>query len=108
MLNNADPLAKFLLASRTCPSNMFDLRSQLLAAGATIKTTLVANRGFHNPKTKHNAMHFMLFEIVSGHLGSLRDRCEGWRIFFGHFTTIEGQTRLWQTNNPDPMLSWLN
>jgi hypothetical protein len=48
VLNNADPLAKFLLASRTCLSNMFDLRSQLLAAGATIRTTLVANRGFHN------------------------------------------------------------
>jgi hypothetical protein len=36
VLNNAAPLAKFLLASSTCSSNMFDLRSQLLAAGATI------------------------------------------------------------------------
>ena len=62
---------------------MFDLRSQLLAAGATIKTALVANRGFQNPKTNHDAMHFMLFEIVSGRLGPLQIDVEDGEFFSG-------------------------
>jgi hypothetical protein len=102
VLNNTDPLAKFLLASRTCPSNMFDLRSQLLAAGATIKTTLVANRGFHNPKTNHEPIHFMLFEIVSGRLGSLGIDVKDGEFFFGHFTTIRGANTLAADQRPDP------
>ena len=102
VLNNADPLAKFLLASRTCPTNMFELRSQLLAAGATIKTTLVANRGFHNPKTNHEPIHFMLFEIVSGRLGSLGIDVNDGEFFFGHFTTIKGANTLAADQRPDP------
>jgi len=102
VLSNDDPLAKFLLASRTCPTNMFDLRSQLLAVGATIKTTLVANRGFHNPKTNHDAMHFMLFEIVSGRLGSLGIDVKDGEFFFGHFTAITGANTLVADQRPEP------
>jgi hypothetical protein len=64
---------------------MFDLRSHLLAAGAIIKTTLIANRGFHNPKTDHNFMHFILFEIVSGRLDSLGAEVKDGEFFFRAF-----------------------
>ena len=77
-----------------------------LRLGATIKTTLVANRGFHNPKTNHEAIHFMLFEIVSGRLDSLGIDVKDGEFFFGHFTRIRGvNTLVADQRTLTPMLS---
>lgn len=87
---NNDPLAKLLLAADPCPANVFELRSRILAAGGRIKTTLVANRGFHNAKSLGDFPYFSMFEIVSGRLESIKaDVAEG-DFFFGHFTGTDG------------------
>lgn len=89
---NNDPLARFLMASAACPTNVFEFRAQLAAAGAKLRPTLVANRGFHNQKTQSGAMHFMMFEIVSGRLGALGLDINDGEFFFGHFTATNGTT----------------
>jgi hypothetical protein len=86
VLNNGDSLAKLLLASGQCPTNVFEFRSRLLAAGAKIKTALVANRGFHNPKFGS----FSMFETVSGSLAPLGINVDDGEFFFGHFTMPGG------------------
>ena len=100
VLNNNDPLAKVLLAGGTCPVNVFELRSRLLDSGAKINTTLVANRGFHNPKTDSRFIHFMMFEIVSGRLDSLRISIDDGEFFFGHFTGTNGANTLVADQQP--------
>jgi hypothetical protein len=72
-----DPLAKVLKSQRTCPSTVLELRTALTAAGGTLNSTMVANRGFHNP-TKGS---FSFFETVTFDQSSNAD------LFFGHFTT---------------------
>lgn len=89
--SNNDPLAKFLQPSASCPANIFELRSQLAAAGAKLKPALVANRGFHNPKNNPRPVQMMLFEIVSGRLDSLGIEIKDGEFFFGHFVTTDGK-----------------
>ena len=98
VLDNNDPLAKLLLASGACPRNVFELHSRLLAAGAKIRTTLVANRGFHNPKLGS----FSMFELVSGRLSSLAIDINDGEFFFGHFTGTRGVSTLIAEQQPDP------
>jgi len=98
-----DPLAKLLLTNDPCPGNVFEFRSRLHQdAGATIKTALVANRGFHNPKTDPGFMQFMLFETVSGRLDSLGITLRDGEFFFGHFTAIAGANILVADQQPSP------
>jgi hypothetical protein len=59
--NNNDPLAKFLMASGPCPTDVFEFRRHLISGGAKLRPTMVANRGFHNPTQGS----FSLFEIIS-------------------------------------------
>ncbi|MFN0124230.1 MAG: hypothetical protein ACKV2V_27335 [Blastocatellia bacterium] len=83
--NLHDPLAK-LLSAKPCPANAFELRTRLQEAGAKIKTTLVANRGFHNPAQGS----FSMFEIVTGRLTSGGAGIADGEFFFGHFTARTG------------------
>ena len=96
VLNNSDPVAKLLLASGRCPINVFEFRSQLLAAGGKIKTALVANRGFHNPKFGS----FSMFEMVSGSLAPLGITVDDGELFFGHFTAPKGASTLFANQQP--------
>jgi hypothetical protein len=58
-------------------------------------------RGFHNPKATHEPIHFMLFEIVSGRLGSLGiDVKDG--EFFSGVLRRSGATTLAADQRPDP------
>jgi hypothetical protein len=88
--NKADPLAQFLSTADACPTNVFELRSRLTAAGAKLRPALVANGGFHNPKTNPKQVQMMLFEIVSGHLKQPNVEINDGEFFFGHFITTDG------------------
>ncbi len=83
---NADPLALLLASSQACPTDVFELRELLLGEGVQLTTTMVANRGFHNPAFGS----FSLFEIVEGELPSIDRRVEKGEFFFGHFTRAVG------------------
>lgn len=82
-----DPFAAVFLREPTCPQNVLELRALLTQAGAQLKPTFVANRGFHNP----GLGSFSLFEIVTGDLTSFSSRVEPGDLFFGHFTGVAGQ-----------------
>lgn len=86
VLNNNDPLAKLLMTGGPCPTNVFEFRARLLAAGAKIKTAFVGNRGFHNPA----GGSFSMFEIVSGRLAPNGVEVADGEFFFGHFTGLDG------------------
>ncbi|MCW8408392.1 hypothetical protein OQJ13_05345 [Legionella sp. PATHC035] len=81
-----DVLGRLLLSDAPCPQNVFALRQLLKNSGVTLQTTLVANRGFHNPTLGS----FSIFEMA---LGELKIHDAHWAIqggdfFFGHFTAI--------------------
>jgi hypothetical protein len=84
--NNNDALVKLLLSGGPRPANAFELRARLLAGGAKIRTTFVANRGFHNP----DRGSFSMFELVSGRLSPLGIEIGDGEFFFGHFTARAG------------------
>jgi len=98
--DNGDALAKLLLAGGPCPADVFEFRSRLAASGATIRTTLVANRGFHDQKKDPEAMHFMMFEIVTGRLGPAAVEVGDGEFFFGHFTAVKGADTLFADQRP--------
>jgi hypothetical protein len=93
--DNQDPLARFLAASDTCPTNVFEFRTRLVKAGAKLNTSLVGNRGFHNPSQGS----FSLFEAVLGGINSESPLVAG-EFFFGHFTGTSGQS-LVANQSPD-------
>ena len=99
VLNNNDALGKFLLSSGACPPDVFELRARLLAAGAKLKTTFVANRGFHNP----GEGSFSMFEIVSGKLSPLGIEIADGEFLFGHFTGTSG-SKLIANQQPDGLM----
>ncbi len=84
-----DSLVQVLRAQQKCPENVHQFRELLLASGAQLATTQVANRGYHNP----TAGSFSLFETVTGALrlpaGKLS--VETGEFFFGHFTEAQGK-----------------
>jgi len=82
-----DPLATVFVREPTCPQNVLELRALLTQAGAQLKPTFVANRGFHNPVRGS----FSLFEIVTGALSGSSSRVEPGDLLFGHFTDAVGQ-----------------
>lgn len=71
---NRDRLAALLRAPAACPADALELRARLATAGAALRTTMVANRGFHAPR--HGS--FSLFEEARWDLVG--------EFFFGHFT----------------------
>ena len=94
-----DALGRLLLSNMPCPQNVFALRQLLKNAGLTLETTMVANRGFHNPTQGS----FSLFEMA---LGELKISDAHWYInagdfFFGHFTGIGAEGDLIADQNPE-------
>ena len=83
---NADPLALLLASSQVCPADVFELRDLLLGEDVQLTTTMVANRGYHNPAFGS----FSLFEMVEGELPSIDRIVEKGEFFFGHFTGAVG------------------
>lgn len=91
---NDDVLTK-VLEGAECPSNVTELRLLLQARGLQLKTTLVANRGFHNPSAGSNS----LFEMAVGTLGKWN--VEESDFFFGHFTEPESNKELSLAQRPE-------
>lgn len=66
-----------------CPLNVIDLRKMLVDSGAKLTTTMVANRGFHNPR----AGSFSFFEMAEFLSPStLGLQISNDQLMFGHFT----------------------
>jgi hypothetical protein len=93
---NLDPIARFLAASDKCPADVFEFRAGLSKAGAQLKTSLVGNRGFHNP----GAGSFSLFETVTGSIGSGEPVGPG-EFFFGHFTAAGAGRKLFANQSAE-------
>src|SRR3990167_562742 len=89
-----DGIGVFLSSSKDCPKDVFEFRKQIKAAGLTIKTTMVANRGYHNPSEGS----FSFFEIVTGKLDSII--IQPGDFFFGHFTTVDENDELTADQGP--------
>nr|WP_131783462.1 hypothetical protein [Legionella gresilensis] len=91
-----DALRLIIEQSKGCPTDVFAFHALLKNKQLTLHTTLVANRGFHNPSLGS----FSLFEIVTGHTKGIPIIKSG-EFFFGHFTDIDEQNRL--IANQEPM-----
>ncbi|MFL5815679.1 MAG: hypothetical protein ACJ763_19070 [Bdellovibrionia bacterium] len=92
---NGDYLARRLATLSSCPNNVFQLRASFVSDGMQLRTTLVANRGFHNPSQGS----FSLFELLSGRSQSTPIRLDQGQFFFGHFTAAQG-SQLVADQNP--------
>ncbi|WP_454782840.1 hypothetical protein [Legionella sp. WA2022007384] len=94
-----DALGILLLSDVSCPKNVFALRQLLKSSGLKLETTLVANRGFHNP----NQGSFSLFEMVLGEFKTLDEHLsiEAGDFFFGHFTAVNPEDELIADQNPE-------
>ena len=77
-----DAVATTLRDEPACPTDVFAFRALLSAKGYTFATTMVANRGFHNPAEGS----FSFFEIIRG------NGLEDGDAFFGHFVVKDGTT----------------
>lgn len=85
-----DPLSQILAATPRCPLNVVEFRELLVEEGARFKTTMVGNRGFHNPAQGS----FSFFEMVEiSEPKHLQRPVQSDEFFFGHFTAPgAGQT----------------
>jgi len=90
-----DALAQVLNSLPQCPPDVVVLRQELQKRGAELNTTLVANRGFHNP----DAGSFSLFESLTGRLQGVDFQLSPGMFFLGHFTMAEN-LRLSLDQNP--------
>jgi hypothetical protein len=95
----ADALGLLLQSDDACPTDVFAFRKRLQAADLNLETTMVANRGFHNP----TAGSFSLFEIVSGKLTAKENTVaiNPGDFFFGHFTAVSTDNHLINDQNPE-------
>ncbi|WP_225316693.1 hypothetical protein [Legionella longbeachae] len=94
-----DALGLILFSEPQCPRDVFALRQFLKNAGLKIETTMVANRGFHNPSQGS----FSLFEMVLGelHINEHHLSINAGDFFFGHFTTVSLTGELVADQNPE-------
>lgn len=90
-----DALAQWLRQQRGCPTDVLAFRRGLQQQGASLSPTMVANRGFHNPKLGS----FSLFEVVRGQLRGVDHELGSGQFFFGHFTAADKQ-QLFLDQNP--------
>ncbi|HEV7764805.1 MAG TPA: hypothetical protein VGQ76_07390 [Thermoanaerobaculia bacterium] len=81
LLVNNDALFKLLSAQARCPGNALEFRDLVLKNGMSLKPSMVANRGFHNPLPQGS---FSFFEAVIGNYAGQDLKLGDW--FFGHFT----------------------
>lgn len=91
----SDPVSLLLKSSSNCPDDVFKFRRLLKETGLTLKTTMVANRGYHNPSEGS----FSMFEIVTGKINNI-DINTG-DFFFGHFTAVDSNGNLIADQNPE-------
>jgi hypothetical protein len=82
-----DYLSRLLATLPACPKNVFELRAAFQSDGLQLRTTLVANRGFHNPSQGS----FSLFEMAGGVSRSTGIKLDQGQFFFGHFTAANGK-----------------
>lgn len=94
LLPETDALQKILHSQSGCPTNVQEFSEWLKNLNLKAKPTLVANRGFHNPKLGS----FSFFETVTGQLDNVT-LSEG-EFFFGHFTAEENDN-LFLDQSPD-------
>lgn len=92
--DTGDGISILLSENKVCPKNVFEFRKQIKAAGLTIKTTMVANRGYHNPSQGS----FSFFEMITGKLDSIV--IQPGDFFFGHFTTVDENDELTADQGP--------
>ena len=76
-----DALFKLLSAQPRCPQNALLFRDLVQQNKLQLHTTMVANRGFHNPLPQGS---FSFFEGITGTYGGQALALGDW--FFGHFT----------------------
>ncbi|KTD06033.1 rod shape-determining protein MreB [Legionella gratiana] len=94
-----DALGLILFSEAQCPKDVFALRQILKNSGLKIETTMVANRGFHNPSQGS----FSLFEMTLGELKIMDHHLSinAGDFFFGHFTTVNSAGDLVADQNPE-------
>lgn len=92
--NIGDGIGVLLSSSKDCPKDVFEFRKQIKAAHLIIETTMVANRGYHNPSQGS----FSFFEMVTGKLDSIIIKRGD--FFFGHFTTVDENNELTADQGP--------
>ncbi len=81
---NDDALVRLLNNAKECPRDVFAFRAALVRDGGKLETTLVANRGFHNPSQGS----FSMFELVLGKVAGVT--LNPGDAFIGHFTAPDG------------------
>lgn len=89
-----DGIGVILSSAIQCPKNVFEFRDRMKANHLSIQTTMVANRGYHNPSEGS----FSFFEMVTGSFDSLI--IQPGDFFFGHFTTINENDELAADQGP--------
>jgi hypothetical protein len=97
-LSNHDALAQILSKSAECPLNVLDFRQALQDEGFRLTTTMVANRGIHNPRLGS----FILFEMATGVSSDRMIQIGEGEFFFGYFTGADGQGQVLLNDNPSP------
>lgn len=90
-----DAIANLLTHNSACPEEVFAFRNLIKQSGLTLSTTLVANRGFHNPAQGS----FSLFEMASGTWEATH--VKPGEFFFGHFTAVNDQNQLIADQSPE-------
>lgn len=95
----SDPLNVLLNLTSSCPNDVFKFRRLLKNSDLNLETTIVANRGFHNPSEGS----FSIFEIVTGKIKINKNiiAINPGDFFFGHFTTIDSDGNLIADQNPE-------
>lgn len=78
-----DAVFQVLRSTDQCPMNVGEFRDVLKEEGAIFATTMVANRGFHNPEQGSFSFFEMVTIVKPKHLRRAVSRDE---LFFGHFT----------------------
>lgn len=92
-----DALTVLLAPLERCPTTVQEFRRVLTQAGSTFATTMVGNRGFHNP----GQGSFSFFETVAiSNLPGLNRPVVPGDLLFGHFTTVAGNGALALDQNP--------
>jgi hypothetical protein len=93
-----DALYKVLENTSQCPENVLEFRKEISFQGGAFKTTMVGNRGFHNPKEGS----FSLFEIITGNFEKLNLQVKPGEFFIGHFISPGAGNTLTLDQEPSP------
>lgn len=93
----SDRLSQILGAQEKCPQDVVEFRNILANEGARFHSSMVANRGFHNPRLGS----FSLFETVTiDEPEGISPKIVPEDLYFGHFTAPSGSEELTLDQNP--------